>query len=53
MSFEKFIQERTYLKNVSPRTIEWYRQTFKRLEKYPLNDEGLKRFVIEMRESGM
>jgi len=29
MSFEKFIQERTYLKNVSPRTIEWYRQTFK------------------------
>lgn len=25
--FERFIQERKYLKNVSPRTIEWYEQS--------------------------
>jgi len=24
--FEQFIQERTYLQNVSPRTVNWYRQ---------------------------
>ena len=53
MSFEKFIQERTYLKNVSPRTVEWYRQCFKRLEKFPLTEEGLKQFAISMREAGL
>ena len=40
--FEQFIQERIYLQNVSPRTVDWYRQTFKWLEKYPLTTEGLK-----------
>lgn len=25
---EKFIQERTYFKNVTPKTIDWYRQSF-------------------------
>src|SRR5437763_5382016 len=27
--FEQFIQERKYLTNVSPRTIQWYRESFK------------------------
>ncbi len=51
--FERFIQERTYLKNVSPRTIDWYKQTFKRLGKFPLTEDGLKQFVIAMREAGL
>jgi integrase/recombinase XerD len=51
--FEQFIQEKTYLQNVSPRTVDWYRATFKWLEKYPLTEEGLKQFVIAMREAGL
>ena len=27
--FDQFVQERTYLHNVSPKTIEWYRYSFK------------------------
>jgi integrase/recombinase XerD len=53
MSFEQFVQERIYLQNVSPRTVEWYRQSFKWLSKYPLTEEGLKNFVIAMREAGL
>jgi hypothetical protein len=41
--FEQFIQERIYLQNVSPRTIDWYHQVFKWLEKYPLTEQGLNR----------
>jgi integrase/recombinase XerD len=51
--FEKFIQERIYLQNVSPRTVEWYKQTFKWLEKYPLTEEGLKELVVGMRQAGL
>src|SRR5262249_19508096 len=51
--FEQFIQERIYLRNVSPRTVDWYHQTFKCLEKYPLTEEGLKQLVIAMREAGL
>jgi integrase/recombinase XerD len=52
-SFEQFIQERIYLRNVSPRTVEWYKQTFKWLEKYPLTEEGLKALVVGMRQAGL
>ncbi|HEV8491661.1 MAG TPA: hypothetical protein VGR76_05295 [Candidatus Angelobacter sp.] len=52
-SFETFIQERIYLRNVSPRMVEWYRQTFKWLEKYPLTEEGLKELVISMQQAGL
>jgi integrase/recombinase XerD len=51
--FEQFIQERIYLQNVSPRTVDWYRQTFKWLEKYPLTEEGLKSLVVGMRQAGL
>lgn len=51
--FEKFIQERIYLQNVSPRTVDWYRQTFKWLEKYLLTEDGLKELVIGMRQAGL
>ena len=29
MHTEQFITERTYLKGVSPRTVDWYRSSFK------------------------
>jgi integrase/recombinase XerD len=51
--FEKFITERKYLHNVSPRTLEWYEQAFKWLENYPLTDEGLKACIMAMRKAGL
>jgi hypothetical protein len=51
--FERFIQERIYLHNVSPRTVDWYRAGFKWLEKYPLTQDGLKQLVIDMRQAGL
>ena len=51
--FEQFIKERIYLKNVSPRTVEWYRESFKWLVKFPLTEDGLKEFVIGMRQGGL
>ena len=53
--FEQFIQERLYLQNenVSPRTVEWYHQTFKWLERYLLTEQGLKDLVIGMRPAGL
>jgi hypothetical protein len=51
--FEQFIKQRIYLKNVSTRTVEWYREAFKWLAKFPLTDDGLKEFVIAMRQAGL
>lgn len=51
--FEQFIQERIYLRNVSPRTVDWYHQTFKWLEKYPLTEQGLKDLIVSMRQAGL
>jgi integrase/recombinase XerD len=51
--FEQFITERKYLHNVSPRTIEWYEQTFNWLRKYEPSAAGCKAFVIGMREGGL
>jgi integrase/recombinase XerD len=52
---ERFIRERTYLHNVSPRTVVWYRESFKWLSTcpLPLTADGLKDLVIRMRESGL
>lgn len=51
--FSAFIKERIYLKNVSPRTVEWYQQSFAWLSKFPLTEDGMKDFVISMREAGL
>ena len=51
--FEQFIKERTYLTNVSSRTIEWYRQSFKWLDNPNPTEADLKEFVIRMREGGL
>lgn len=51
--FERFIQERLYLQNVSPRTVEWYRESFKWLGIENPTEAELKSFVIRMREKGL
>jgi len=43
--FEAFIRERQYLSNVSPRTIQWYRESFKWLGTPPTDERTLKAFV--------
>lgn len=55
-STAEFIQEKRYLLNVSPRTIEWYEGAFKWLHRYcsdELSQATLNRMVIGMREKGM
>lgn len=51
--FEQFIRERQYLTNVSPRTIQWYRESFKWLGTTPTDERTLKTFVVRMREAGL
>jgi integrase/recombinase XerD len=52
----EFIKERRYLQNVSPRTVQWYTESFKWLERYcptEVTQEGLNGLVIGMREAGL
>ena len=51
--FEQFIKERQYLTNVTPATVEWYRQSLAWLEVDSPTDDDLKYFVIRMREKGL
>lgn len=51
--FERFIHERKYLKNVSPRTLGWYAESFKWLVIETPTDDDLKSLVIRMREAGL
>ena len=51
--FEQFLKERQYVSNVSPRTIEWYKQSLNWLDTESPNDSDLKNFVIRMREHGL
>ena len=51
--FEQFIRERRYITNVSPRTIEWYRESFKWLQIENPTHSDLTEFVIRMREAGL
>jgi integrase/recombinase XerD len=51
--FEQFIKERQFLNNVSPRTLQWYRESFKWLNDEQPDQQALKMFVIRMREHGL
>ncbi len=53
MRFEQFIRERRYLRNVSPRTIEWYENSFRWLPSDTPTQEQLNEAVIKMREKGL
>lgn len=50
--FEQFIRERQFLKNVTPGTIEWYRQSLRWLPSETPSADDLKETVIRMREKG-
>jgi hypothetical protein len=39
--FDRFIHERKYLKNVSPRTLQWYAESFKWLGTEQPSDDDL------------
>jgi integrase/recombinase XerD len=51
--FEQFIQERQYLNNVSPATINWYKASFKWLRTESPSQQELKDTVLRMREKGL
>lgn len=53
--FEQFVKERIYLKNVSPRTVDFYRDSWKSFERYggELTKAGLAKYVVAMREAGV
>jgi integrase/recombinase XerD len=48
-SFERFIQERKFLKNVSPRTLEYYEGCFRAWQRHGTDP---KQFVVNMRSGG-
>ena len=53
--FEQFVKERIYLKNVSPRTVDFYldcRRSFERC-RGELTMPGLNKYVIAMKEAGV
>jgi integrase/recombinase XerD len=51
--FQQFIRERQYLLNVSPRTIEWYKNSFRWLPCEAPTQEQLNDVVVRMRERGL
>ncbi len=51
--FEQFIRERQYLANVSPATVEWYRNSLKWLPSESPIQQELKDAVMRMREKGL
>jgi integrase/recombinase XerD len=51
--FDRFIQERKYLKNVSPRTVEWHEQSLKWLGVEQPTETDLRDFVLRMRTAGL
>jgi integrase len=53
-TFADFVKERQYLKNVSPRTIEFYWDCFKSVQKHgDFTPEGLKNWIIGSRQAGV
>lgn len=51
--FQQFIRERQYLANVSPATVEWYKQSLKWLPSESPTQDQLKDAVMRMREKGL
>jgi len=52
MSFSQFIKEKQYLANVSPATVEWYRQGLHYLRSDSPSKTDLQDAVMRMREKG-
>lgn len=50
--FEQFIRERQFLSNVTPATVEWYRNSLRLLNTPSPSQNDLKDAVLRMREKG-
>jgi hypothetical protein len=54
--FQQFLDQRRYLNNVTPSTIEWYETAFKALRRAhdtadpPLTKSALQQFVVHLRQ---
>jgi len=53
LNFDRFIRERKYVSNVSPRTLEWYAWAFRWLPNDHPSQDDLRDAVIAMREKGL
>jgi site-specific recombinase XerD len=55
--FEEFIKSRQFLKNVTKKTVTWYRQSFGAFQRFHKGEEcskqSLAAFVVALRESGV
>jgi site-specific recombinase XerC len=53
--FEQFLRERTYLKNVSPKTLVWYETAWKAFDNdgSPLTRARLQAFLVRLRDRGV
>jgi integrase/recombinase XerD len=51
--FQQFIRERQFLSNVTPSTVEWYKNSLKWLPSESPSQEELKGAVMRMREKGL
>ena len=53
MSTERFIQERKYLKAVTPKTLAWYRNSFRAFEGALESAAAINARIVELRERGV
>ena len=53
VSFSQFTRERQYLHNVTPATLDWYKNSFKWLRTESPSQDELKDAVLRMREKGL
>ena len=58
--FEQFLKERAYLKNVTPRTLVWYRTAFKNYQAALADSASslptkatMQQFVVALRDRGV
>ena len=54
--FEQFVKERIYLKNVAPKTVAFYWQSWSAFQRHhhgEISKQSLKQFVTNMREAGI
>ena len=57
--FQQFLNERRFLKNVTPATIEWYETAWKALQRQQnapsptLTKSTLQHFVVSLRQRGV
>ena len=55
--FDEFIKSRQYLKNVTPKTIDWYKDSFGAFQRFhpgeDYSNQSLSAFVVALRDSGV